>query len=1141
MPLWIPEEGWSRMCVNNGTQSKAVSSLHTAGALHSAVLAALVFLMTSLRPALAEGQRITLDFADSAATPGISFKLHPTARVLKGEGIDGSGALKITGNNQNNNYGAWINNVKVRSGATCAASIYSKTTRSFPAGYAMLLLFMRDANDKPVGVSEQLPGGLVHYVFLDNSDGWTRTVEKVLIPEGADHVNVGIRIDAAAGTEALFCSRLAFEELATDPYAGFPNVDFEGGQVNRRNDVIMKLGPGAALKTTTVNTREAHSGEWYVEVDGVNHDTQYGLTVNDIWVKPGAVYSVSFSYRMSDNFPPQCFIMMVFQFAGKPWRSDLVASKYFFPAARVAKEWTDFKADVVTDPKAANISLLFRLESVLPGNRLYLDDIAVRRGEPGVFLTWEIDPKSATLTGAAKPSGDIADRVNSVQVFILRDGKVVKHSELKPGEEKFGFDLKDLTDGVPYYLSANATLKEGSHVPQKISDLASVVAGRHRLTVRLPDGVEAPIELTDKDCLFYTFIKVRPWEGNEIGVLGKNDLPPPPWSSVTYNEKTGVIRTWNNTITPGKGLCSLRIGFRKPACELTSEPIAITLNGKSLSDAFRFSLIKPSPISPNRVVVESTGAGGNATVDTRVAVEFDGFLRHMIVIRPAEGTAFKVEDLALKMNFPKGYLKYSYTEKGLTLEPSFATKEFNPVYWFGNHHTGICWCAERLFPSVAKQEKDWLSLTPDEGGTDLTIHLVNRPVEVRDAPLKVEFALLPTPARPFQPRLRNVRFRSGTDSTLDVVGTGLTSAVKYFAYPEIASKEEFARYMNSRGVTAADTLFYFGVSYAMETIPQMTYFKKDWINVPTHRYATEDSTYHQYATGDYTTVKWNPSWTDLCLFKLKEFLQQTGIKGTYLDTAFPNITEENGERYCPVFAGREFHKRVYVLLHRMFGDHAWTISHTGLGTALPYSAFSDFVLNGEHFRQQLFEHAYYLDFATLDEMRATVAAPLGPGHMFLTQYWQTDKAKNRALMAQAAAFAMIHDAVVWVAGQDVLLKMMRQKYNFGDLIKAGWHPYWEPNPYLQSDNYKVIFSLYERDGDLFIIPFNTTSHMQEATLKLRDGYTRKLPAAARVKVYDPVADEESTQELKDNGILLNLEPYCTKLLTIRRGDSNAKG
>jgi len=35
------------------------------------------------------------------------------------------------------------------------------------------------------------------------------------------------------------------------------------------------LGPGAILRTTTVNTREAFSGEWYLEIDGVNHSTQY--------------------------------------------------------------------------------------------------------------------------------------------------------------------------------------------------------------------------------------------------------------------------------------------------------------------------------------------------------------------------------------------------------------------------------------------------------------------------------------------------------------------------------------------------------------------------------------------------------------------------------------------------------------------------------------------------------------------------------------------------------------------------------------------------------------------------------------------------------------------------------------------------
>lgn len=85
-------------------------------------------------------------------------------------------------------------------------------------------------------------------------------MEKVLAPEGTDHIKVGIRIDAVPETEAFYCSPLEVGELTKDPYSGFSRVDFEGGRVDRRKDVKVKLGPGTALKTTTVNTGARRCG-----------------------------------------------------------------------------------------------------------------------------------------------------------------------------------------------------------------------------------------------------------------------------------------------------------------------------------------------------------------------------------------------------------------------------------------------------------------------------------------------------------------------------------------------------------------------------------------------------------------------------------------------------------------------------------------------------------------------------------------------------------------------------------------------------------------------------------------------------------------------------------------------------------------
>ena len=715
--------------------------------------------------------------------------------------------------------------------------------------------------------------------------------------------------------------------------AGFPTLDFERGKAELPGLKVL-LGPGAALRATTVNTAEAGSGEWYLEIDGVNHSTQYGLRVDNVPVAPNARYVLSFRYRMSEHYRPNAFILMVFQFDRQRHR---VAAKYYYPAPRqVATKWTDYRTQIETGPKAEKILIFFRQEHVLPGTKLWLDDIGLKRGDPTLFVRWEIDPRQAVLSGEAIPSSDVAGQVSSCRAMILREETIVKSAKLAPGQQQFRFELRDLVDDVSYYLSAVALLNDGRVLGQRLSE---VKLGRHRLRVRLPEGPETDLEVTDKDNLFYTYVKSRPWEGNRIGALGPQEMPPRPWSPVVADAKTGEVRTWNNRFLPSPDLGQMRIRFDRPAGELTSEPIRLAIDGRPISEQFQFTPARVLQAGPNTVVLQSTGSRDGVQVEARATIEFDGFLRYRLAIRPAAGRPYRLGDLSLRLPFAKDYVRFYCTERGLKHEPSYATRRFFPSLWFGNFETGVCWCAERLVPSVREQEREWLSLKSEPEGSTLRIQLVNKPVEVRGEPLVVEFGLLPTPCRPFDPRMRN-----------------------------------------------------------------------------------------------------------------------------------------------------------------------------------------------EHFRSELHENTHYLEFATLEELRATLAAPWGPAHMFLPQYWQREKAADRRLMGQVGALAMVHDALPFVAHQEVLEKMMRRKYDFGDLSRAEWWPYWQANPYLAADNSAVVVSSYHRDGELFVIPWNISHRPQRLVL----GLTERFPGPHQIKVYDPVEDRDAVGEVRDGRFELELAPYCTKLVTVRK-------
>ena len=1036
---------------------------------------------------------------DPAIRAALKFELYDGGEILKDERFQNSRILKITGIDKDDMYGAWIRNVKPEPGKLYRLSVFSRTTKGFPdkGGPLLMVFFFKDPE-----CNERLD---VKYINLPTAQEWRLTSQILSIPAGTDNVAIGFRMSGQTPkSEALECARFQLESLS--PLAGLPEITFEHWETAPRPEAT--LGASCAkVRRTTIGTSAAHSGESYLEIEGVGKPDQRDFTVGPLLVAPRMRYDLSFFGRMATEFPQKQFIVMILQYDAA--RAKLLKADYWTPFEERPLAWTRAEREVVTEDQAEWVLIVFRLESAPTGQKLLLDDIAMtlKSTEPVVFLLWEIEPRKAILSGKARVSG--AAGIEGIIVSIIHGDQTLKEQKLATGQEDFSFDLHDLTDNVKYYVTA---------------------------TANLADGRKVQCQITDKDNMFHTYVKHRPWEGNGLGLLGKDDPPPAPWTPLRYDAAAQTVRTWNNILNPGTGLGSLRVSFLEQKDELND--IALSLNGRRLDQLFRFSPTEAPHVSPNRVVLSSAGKGEGVDIQTTFTVEFEGLIHEKLVLQPEKGRSFKVDNLTLTVRFPRDYVQFCYAKDGLTLAPTWRCSEYYPAFWFGNYDSGLLWCGNRIYPTVRHQERDWIALAAKDGASVLTVNLVNKPIEIRDAPLIVEFGLLPTPIRPFQMRTRTAKFRTGEDATLSVTATMPCLEMPFFGYPEVTTPEAFRAYVAQQNFPKADMLFYFGTSYAMETIPQMTYFKKEWISVPSNSYTTDHPAYKGYASGSWTTVDMgNSSWTDLCLFKLKPFLEQTGIKGVYNDAAWPSIQERDGDCFCPVFEAQDFHRRMYVLLHRIVPD-AWIISHQGLATALPWAAFSDFVMNGEHLYNQLRAHTYYLEFMSLPELRATLAAPLGPAHMLLQEYSQEEKRQNKALMSQTAGLAMLNGAQMWLvpglSWQEPMVQMVRRKFAFGDLASATWYPYWQKNPYLHGDNPAVAFSFYERNGDMFVILVNTTDKRQRIVLNLLDDYTMEYPGRKSAVLYHPAEMREEVRPLEGGKLIVELGPYLPELITVKQ-------
>jgi hypothetical protein len=943
------------------------------------------------------------------------------------------------------------------------------------------------------------------------------------------HCTLWITLALLAVVNAIF-----FAGRAAAQTSGVPLIDFESWPQNPRRDLTI-IAPDAQVVATTMGTAAAHSGEHYLEIKSSGEYAQRDVKFENLSVKPNSNYELSFFYRTTARLGPLTARVETLQYdkEGKLLLPHAVSWDLLpLPAAA----WTPARREFKMGPETTRFVIYFRLISVLPGSSWFLDDIALKPGAPSTNLKWEIDPKTATLSGSVTATSDIADQVQSKTVVILQDGKVVKSQNLSPGENDFKIDLHDLTDNISYYIAAFADLKNGTRIVSENNDLNDVRIGRQSVTANI-GGRATVFNLVDKYNLFYTFIKPesRFWVGNDIGLLKKNDAPPKPWSGLKFDAKTNAVTNWNNIFTLRDGLSTLDIQFQNPAQKLARAPISLSLDGKKFAEQFQFSPIKPTSISPNKIVLSSSGQNAQLKLETNLEIEFDGFARYSLKLTPKTANA-SINDLTLNIPFAPDFVKYFYGKDGMEYKTNYATKEFYPTFYAGNDDTGLLWCAEKLLPGKRVQDNDYLTLsTPDTKTSTLEVHLVNARMQIPADGLTIEFALEPAPTRPTNPSLRNARFRTGNDSNLDAIGTSLNAAFPYYGYPELAPRAEFDKFLAWRNMPNATNLMNLGAGYAMETIPLLTYFKKEWLKEPRHTYPTTIPSYLPFARGDMTAVNMaEPIWTDWMLWKFKKMLLETPeISGTYNDTAYPEVQEKDGLVFSSVFAGRKFHQRIYVLLQQMRGNEARTIYHQGLDTILPYAAYADLVLNGEHLRGPLFENSYYTEFMGLPELRATFASPLGPAHMFLPQYWQAEKANDPKLLAHTGGIALLHDDIIWLGGQETLKNMVREKINFGDLSKANWFPYWQPNPYLQTGNEKIVASFYQRGGDLFIILFNNSVQKQTADLKLLAPFLKKN-SGGDARVYDPATNSATTISLGANAVRIELEPWLPKLLTLKK-------
>lgn len=471
------------------------------------------------------------------------------------------------------------------------------------------------------------------------------------------------------------------------------------------------------------------------------------------------------------------------------------------------------------------------------------------------------------------------------------------------------------------------------------------------------------------------------WWGNEFGMPEAKDIVPEPWTPMKKRE--AGFEVWNRSVTLGDALQPSQI--RNGTTEMLARPARLELQANDL----KWDKPKQTKARKTGISYRQPFRAQNLTGELVLASEFDGFMKYTLRIEPKAGATLNglVLEIPLRTEVVTHYhhgaqgTPSSYSaikvHKGYGALPSEGlAMPFTDTLWVGNDELGFNWVAESdQWWSPAEAKKTVVV----ERGTDATvlrINFVNTPISLTE-PVKFEWAILPTPMKPMNEellhQLRYAQSGFGLDKSLtklsddtpayiDALVESGANAFGQWAWEGATSlwNEDFSapgyrpselNKVRAKAFREATKLSYAkGLKWI--TVYAIWQCFIDWPDVG--NLWREQALYPLTpAVGSgYLYCSARP-FADWHVATLRKTIEETGINGIYIDSS-PDphlcVNLHHGHGYIdkdgklhgtyPVFACREFHKRLYTLFHGEMLKGGLVYAHN---SHFPFAAIESFV------------------------------------------------------------------------------------------------------------------------------------------------------------------------------------------------------
>lgn len=679
----------------------------------------------------------------------------------------------------------------------------------------------------------------------------------------------------------------------------------------------------------------------------------------------------------------------------------------------------------------------------------------------------------------------------------------------------------------------------------------------------------------------FTISSLPSWWKNPYGKPEMTDTVPEPW--VPVRKTSNGFTVWNRQITLSPSLQPVNI--TNSSIPMLAGPVV--LHSKGLS----FGQVKLKEEKKTGLLYQVPVRGTNLTGELSLQVEFDGFMHYRLKLLPQGKTT--IEKLVLEVPL-KTELVTHYHHGGLGTPASYAELKVNKGYgripeeglslpftdtiWLGNDTLGLAWYAETdQYWSPAEPNKA-VQVVKNGEKISLLINFVNKPEEM-NKPFQYEWALLPTPTKPMNYELLHQLRYAQSGFSLNKELTGLSEDFpKYVEAMVEAGVNAFGQWA-WEGATSLWNEDFGAPGYRptplnevrKKALRQAVSFAHSkgikWVTV----YAIWNCFSNWPDVGDFWREQalsplvpslggylYCPQapFADWYIATLRNTILETGIDGVYLDSSPSPHLCSNFHHGCgyidkegkvhgtyPVFACRQFHKRIYTLFHSELKKGGLIYAHN---SHFPYMAVESFVdvhhcgegstLNRDIAIPKFYGYPFGVPVSFTRWNNPVYPETRMNSWRFVLQMDSTIKAHpgmviSKKVMPEYKGYGREYVLAKGYDSQGEAVWQVWNAYKNFPWDKAIWIPAWKSQPYISCQDSDIWTCLHLNPGKAAIIVCSSFKK-EKTTVTLKPDWGKLGFSPEKVRVTDCITLQEVNSCLTPEGLTLEVQGNLFRMLLL---------